>query len=145
MDEYAIATLPLDDHMQKVLEDARVQAENPGSILSNYVVINGIHDGGLTSYSRIINVIKFSDEANPEGDSAILTKGGIDFNPAMVDMDIHKKGSGLEMPAPNLEQINQFINTNSFVPVILNVSPVTSLPSLLGLISEPPKEQLSNL
>jgi hypothetical protein len=58
-------------------------------------------------------------------------KGGIDFNPALLDLQIKRDGNGVALPM-NLQPI-EVMNIEGFLPVIINITPVVNLPLLLGL------------
>jgi len=68
--------------------------------------------------------------------------GGIDLNPAMLDLQIKRDGNGIPLPA--FQQPIQNMKIDGFLPVIINVAPV-SIPMLLGDADQPEntKQQLS--
>ncbi len=70
-----------------------------------------------------------SDEIRDTSDS--FTKGGIDLNPALLDLQIKRDGNGVPLPLPMQPIENMHIE--GFLPVIINITPVTNLPLLLGL------------
>lgn len=57
--------------------------------------------------------------------------GGIDLNPRLLDLQIRRDNTGV--PLPFNQQPFENMNIDGFIPVIINVSPVTNLPLLLGL------------
>ncbi|MBP9854509.1 MAG: hypothetical protein KBD53_06550 [Candidatus Omnitrophica bacterium] len=57
--------------------------------------------------------------------------GGIDLNPKLLDLQIKRDGSGV--PLPYNQQPFENMNIDGFIPVIINVSPITNLPLMLGL------------
>ncbi len=60
------------------------------------------------------------------------TTGGIDFNPDLLELQIKRDGEGV--PLPVLDQpVEVLENIPGFVPVIIEMTPVPSLPLLLGL------------
>ena len=61
-----------------------------------------------------------------------FTKGGIDFDPALFDLQIKRDAKGV--PLPLLQQNLEQINIEGLYPVILNITPVNagSLPLILG-------------
>lgn len=69
--------------------------------------------------------------------------GGIDLNPAHLDLQIKRDGKGI--PLPLFQQPIETFNIEGFVPVIINVTPITNLPLLLGLIDEGSQEDDSEL
>jgi len=65
-------------------------------------------------------------------------RGGIDFNPTNLNLEI--KGDGIQVPELNFDpaQLGQ-MNIDGFYPVIYNIVPVMNLPMLLG-VSEGEKQ-----
>jgi hypothetical protein len=57
--------------------------------------------------------------------------GGIDFNPALLDLQIKRDGNGV--PLPMHLQPAEVMRIEGLVPVIINVTPVLNVPLLLGL------------
>jgi len=59
--------------------------------------------------------------------------GGIDLNPALLDLQIKRDGFGIPLPL-NQQPIME-MNIEGFLPVIINIIPV-DLPIVLGLVDE---------
>jgi len=59
-----------------------------------------------------------------------FTKGGIDLNATILDLEVEKEGNGLVLPIGEQSIIN--MQFDGFLPIIINVSPVMNLPMLLG-------------
>jgi hypothetical protein len=57
--------------------------------------------------------------------------GGIDLNPALLDLQIKRDGNGVPLPIPM--QPIETMHIDGFLPVIINIVPITNLPTLLGL------------
>jgi len=84
------------------------------------------------------------------GDSAMLAAqpeiasrdqlGGIDLNPALLDLQIKRDDKGIPLPLPM--QPIQDMKIEGFLPVIINITPVTSLPILLGVDELQKQEKL---
>ncbi|MCC6758537.1 MAG: hypothetical protein IT395_02780 [Candidatus Omnitrophica bacterium] len=63
-------------------------------------------------------------EAPITSDAGIdLKKGGIDFNPAVFDLQIKRDGKGVPLPLP--QQSLENIHIEGFYPVIINIQPAT--------------------
>lgn len=60
-------------------------------------------------------------------------QGGINLNPDLLDLKIKRNGSGV--PLPMAQQPIGQMKIDGFVPIIINVTPI-SLPQLLGLADE---------
>jgi len=67
------------------------------------------------------------DEGSPH------IKGGINFNSDLIDWQVKRDGDGV--PLPLWDQPIESMNIDGFVPVIINITPV-SLPIVLGLSAE---------
>ena len=67
-------------------------------------------------------------------------RGGIDLNSANLDLRIKRDGKGAPLP-PQFQDMEKLRNIQGFVPVIINIVPVTSLPFLSELQgkSQPPQ------
>ena len=61
--------------------------------------------------------------------------GGIDLDPAMMDLQIKRDANGV--PLPIFEQPLEDINIQGFIPVIINIQPIPSVPLLLGIADFP--------
>ncbi len=81
---------------------------------------------------------KPGDEAMTAADPV----GGIDFNPALLDLQIKRDSNGVPLPLP--QQSIGSMKIEGFLPIIINVQPVTNLPQLLGLTNEEELQQLSS-
>lgn len=68
--------------------------------------------------------------------------GGIDLNPALLDLQIKRDGNGVPLPLP--QQPIENMRIEGFIPIIINVTPVTNLPMLLGLADEEKNQQEVN-
>ncbi|MFA6378923.1 MAG: hypothetical protein WCX16_03980, partial [Candidatus Omnitrophota bacterium] len=62
------------------------------------------------------------------------TKGGIDFNSKNINVEI--KGQAIDVALPDGITEENLMNAQGFVPVIINIVPVTNLYHLLGLAQE---------
>lgn len=77
----------------------------------------------------------FADEALTAEEQV----GGIDLNPAGLDLQIRRDPAGIPLPV-NLQPLDT-INIEGFVPVIIEITPVYTLPMLLGVAeSVPPRD-----
>ena len=79
-----------------------------------------------------------ADKAMQTG--ATVRKGGIDLNPS--HLELNTKGDAIEFDAPvNLPTLDEvesraLSEVEGFIPVIINITPVTNLPMLLGISVE---------
>ena len=73
-----------------------------------------------------------------EFDKALLVedrqfqKGGIDFNPSNLDLEVQNEGGSLKFEI-NPAQLQQLQNAPGFVPVIINIQPLQNLQLFLGV------------
>ena len=71
-------------------------------------------------------------------DNALLTTqkpdttGGIDLNPAMLNLQIMRDGNGVALPLP-MQPVETMQNIEGFIPVIMQLTPVTTMPMILGV------------
>ena len=82
-----------------------------------------------------------ADVETTEDQAMISDVGGIDFNSAHLNLQIKRDGNG--MPLPLNQQPIEDMKIEGFFPVIINVTPVTNLPFLLGV--EDQAEESSDL
>jgi len=57
--------------------------------------------------------------------------GGINLNPALLDLTIKRDGNGVPLPMTPDEM--KSIQIDGFLPIIINVTPISNLPLLLGV------------
>ena len=67
-------------------------------------------------------------------DDAVLTdtKGGIDLNPTMANMDVEKEGVGFSGFFTDELTISRFKNVHGFTPVIFSVADVKDVLAVIG-------------
>ncbi len=65
-------------------------------------------------------------------DEALLNPGGIDMNSANMDLQIKRDGKGVPLPL-QFQDMEKLRNIQGFVPVIIQIVPVVSLPFLSEL------------
>jgi len=66
-------------------------------------------------------------------DNAQLTKealGGIDLNPELLDLQIKRDGNNVPLPLP--QQPIETMKIDGFMPVIINITPITDMPFIIG-------------
>ena len=75
-------------------------------------------------------------------DKAMLEPvGGIDLNPANLNLQIKRDEKGIPLPL-EFQDPQMMQNINGFIPVIINITPVTNLP-ILGELNTAAENQLS--
>ena len=57
--------------------------------------------------------------------------GGINLNPSLLNLQIKRDGKGI--PLPLSQQPIKNMKIDGFMPVIINITPVSNLPLLLGI------------
>jgi len=109
------------DAAQQIIDSGITTPANirPGTPLSNLsardqTVVLGALDRGLQEFRRA--------EVNES------TKGGIDLNPDMLDFQIKRDGKGV--PLPVIQQPLDSFNIEGFIPVIIDIAPLTNIPRL---------------
>ena len=84
------------------------------------------------------------DNIELSADLSTETPGGIDFN--AKNLNLKEQGAAVEFPF-NFDSLEglQPEQVNGLLPVIINITPVTNFPLLLGLREDSRKEQFSQL
>ncbi len=86
-------------------------------------------------------------ETQTKKDKAVLTKpkevGGIDFDPANLNLEIRRDKDGQPPPLSPLQ--TESIKIDGLVPIIINIVPLTNMNLLLGTHENTQKPQLSQL
>ena len=79
-----------------------------------------------------------------ETDAAMMSNlGGINLNPELLDLQIKRDGNGVPLPV-NQQPIGE-MRIDGFLPIIINVSPIPSLPFHLGAVDVDDDEDSSDL
>ncbi len=101
------------------------------ALIQNTTIVESLDEAAQMPNARPIYL---GHELVRNGDGAMIgnfTKGGIDLNPANMNLQIKRDGDGVALPV-DLQDI-EHINIRGFVPVIIKIVPVGNLPQLLGL------------
>ena len=127
---------------------AAVVAELPSSVNTRYydqMSGSDVVPGNWTSdsygpYNDLLQLLntarrlkKIQDQGMPISSPVEETVGGIDFNPAALDLQIKRDGNGVPLPLP--QQPVGDMRIDGFLPVIINITPVNIL-MLLGMAQE---------
>ena len=95
----------------------------------------------LQAKTGSIDISPDSSEKNAVAFSSF--PGGIDLSPDTLNLQIKRDGNGV--PLPLLDQPVRDMNIEGFYPIIINVTPVPSLPLLMGMVNEQGVSQLTAL
>jgi len=87
---------------------------------------------GEDDYAMVIGEKNSQNQAN---------KGGIDFNPNLLELQI--QGEGLDLNLPISPGSPQEINIEGLLPIIINITPIFNLPTILGEAENKPTSQKS--
>jgi len=106
------------------------------------------------AFEEIMGFFLQSLDEEEQTDAALLTKkndaldvtaqkapGGIDFNPALFDLQIKRDGNGIPLPI-EMQSMSELMSIDGFVPIIIDISPVTSIPFLLGQREDDASEEM---
>jgi len=123
------------------LELPEINAKETAALLEFYEVKGPAEVESIALESKPEIFSSFSDQAilNDKKDPF----GGIDLNPALLDMQIKRDGYGF--PLPVSQQPIESFQIEGLIPVIINVTPAPSLPLLLGSEIEVENEELAQL
>jgi hypothetical protein len=99
-------------------------------------IIKASHSGkmlaGSKTFADLTTDKRFTVVSSSAAIEAEFTKGGIDFDPTNMNLQIKRDGKGVPLPLPqqNLEQIN----IQGLFPIIINIVPINAqtLPIFLG-------------
>jgi len=75
-------------------------------------------------------VLNFAQRLNGQLEAQSSPLGGINLNPALLNLQIKRDNKGIPLPLP--QQPVGDMNIDGFVPVIINITPIPNLPMLLG-------------
>jgi len=110
----------------------------------NLVIVVGFkHSPGISQGLMHVNGVEVQEIRNiEESDEAALVKdakdlGGIDLNPAKLDLET--KGEGVEFNLPTPAELEN-MEINGLTPIIFNITPITNLPLFLGAKEQHPQE-----
>jgi len=85
---------------------------------------------------------ELKEKSSKESSSPVQKVGGIDLNPANLNLQIKRDGNGVPLPL-NLQPIEAF-QIDGFVPVIIQITPVYALPLLSKAVNESPIRHSEN-
>jgi len=117
-------------------------ADNPILVLSNsrsHKIPRKELRGFVKNFLGVMKVMKKTFDTETSNDASISSSpigdtkklGGIDLNPALLNLQIKRDGSGV--PLPLLQQPIHTMQIDGFIPIIINITPTINLPMLLGL------------
>jgi len=101
-------------------------------------ILESIWEESLSSWKSLSGHQQTTDQALLVKPDSLLKNtpdrvGGIDLNPASLNLKIKRDGKGVALPMT--KQSIEKLNIEGFIPVIINFEPV-SLPMLLGVVQE---------
>ena len=79
-------------------------------------------------------VLNFAQRLNAQFVPSSSPLGGINLNPALLNLQIKRDTEGIPLPLP--QQPVGDMNIEGFLPIIINITPVPSLPMLLGMTAD---------
>ncbi|MBZ0165828.1 MAG: UTP--glucose-1-phosphate uridylyltransferase [Candidatus Omnitrophica bacterium] len=121
---------PIDDKETKALRDLLGETSSAAvesRVLAKYPTVEkaiaGLTDQALTVTQK------------PE------TTGGIDSNPDLVELQIMRDGNGVALPLP-MQPVDTLRNIDGFIPVIIQMTPITNLPLILGIAPDTDSQKI---
>lgn len=102
---------------------------------------------GITLSAQSVNNDQRSEVSGHRGnDDAAMSNqpGGIDLNPAQLNLERKGEGARFAMPELSPEQIES-IRLNGLTPVIINITPLTNIPLLLGITEKEDLRRFSRI
>ena len=79
------------------------------------------------------------DAAGGAAEEDSTTVGGIDLNPDLLDLQIKRDARGVPLPF-NMQPVMD-MKIEGFLPVIIQVTPISNIPMLLGIADKLPSSQ----
>ncbi|MEK7680310.1 MAG: hypothetical protein AAB356_08965, partial [Deltaproteobacteria bacterium] len=141
--------MDVDGTPQKIIE-ALAQAQRRGPLFVGEASADAAKAAGLSGsvYFSSNDLSKFLDDKAMNGGKRIAAPGekdlgngsrvrgeenlgGINLDPKLLDLQIKRDGNGVPLPLP--QQPVGEMHIEGFIPIIINITPVTDLPLLLGL------------
>ncbi len=141
--------MDVDGTPQKIIE-ALAQAQHRGPLFVGEVSADAAKAAGLSGsvYFSSNDLSKFLDDKATNGGRRVTAPGekdlgngsrvrgeenlgGINLDPKLLDLQIKRDGNGVPLPLP--QQPVGEMHIEGFIPIIINITPVTDLPLLLGL------------
>jgi len=112
---------------ENLLEKFLTDKDSVEQYLAEYNAVR--KDGGAWDLSKVGDGVLSSPLTGQQN------IGGINLNLSLLDLQVKRDGAGVPLPLP--QQPMPLLHIEGFVPLIINVTPVTNLPFLLG---DAPKE-----
>lgn len=111
------------DRYSLTVKDALAKQQPEKEVVGSFSLKGG---EGSSSSSTSVNSVSSDD----------FTKGGIDFDPTLLNLQIKRDGKGVPLPIP--QQNIENINIDGLFPVIINIQPINpqTLPIFLGKSAE---------
>ena len=91
------------------------------------------------------SVAELKDKGKDEAMTVTLkpdTTGGIDLNPELMDLQIKRDGNGVALPLLD-QPVDVLQNIEGFIPVIIQMTPITNMPLILGMGIDPEPTEFS--
>ena len=129
---------------------ASVKSSNAEEIFRQSSVRNALIGGASLEadefFNLVVNAIKGAPaSAASSGTTTEETQGnigGINLNPALLNLQIKRDGKGIPLPLPQQPIGNMKIE--GFMPIIINITPINNLQLMLGIGNQESKrEELS--
>ena len=108
----------------------RVHLDRPAGQMYGYLTINKTVYTMLDRFKVALVAENQKSASSPIGEEKV---GGIDLNPGQIDFQIKRDGNGVPLPF-DLQPI-EIMQIDGFVPVIINVTPIMSVPLLSSLVN----------
>ncbi len=121
--------------VDQLLKYGRLTEERKTQIQDNRKLRYNIDESLRSAESLAILVAeaeRFRSAVSVTDQALVATPGGIDLNSANLDLQIKRDGKGVPLPL-QLQDMEKLRSIEGFVPVIINIVPVTSLPFLSEL------------
>ena len=115
------------------------QMSNTGQKILAHVILRLLNSLEKIKDVNLTPVNPRTGEPEKKVDHAMKTPGGINLDPALLDLQIKRDGKGI--PLPLSQQTLGNMKIDGFLPVIITIQPMTDLKKLLGFAEVPLQRQ----
>ncbi|MBP9853306.1 MAG: hypothetical protein KBD53_00385, partial [Candidatus Omnitrophica bacterium] len=135
----------VDEILEMAVSRTGIDVEEAKRFL-HYMSSPGVHAEGVKIEkilsAKTINYLKEDNALLVDEENISKAPGGIDFNPDLLELEI--QGQGQDFNLPDTEHNFKHIKIkNGLIPVIINITPITNLPLIIGAV-ENAEDQLSS-
>jgi hypothetical protein len=92
---------------------------------------------------QMVSYLQADQAMLTSGENSAKAPGGIDFNLDLLELEIQGQDANFKLPINNINFEN--IHIDGLMPVIINITPITNLPIILGAAEREEQQELSSV